>query len=313
MNDDYGRDCGMAADIIRGSDTVLIGAANGMSISEGLNLFAEDGSFEAAFPGIARRHGARSIIQACFARLPPEEEWALWAGLIDRHCLRGDDSVSRVLKEIVGDRRCLVVTTNGEGHFQSAGFPDECVCEMEGDWRTMQCAGGCHDGIYPVREAVEGMLPHIEDDRVPEDLIPRCPRCGGLMRVRMQGDGPFVQDLDLGERLSSFLDGDLGRLVVLELGVGPRNRLVRGPLAYAVSRHANTTGYVAINAGAVPVPQGLGLGSVAVRGDLRSALSEIAGRLRRPVHEPLAHLAAALPVHREALLPLDALGLHVEG
>lgn len=316
MSDEFGDACETAAGIIRDSDTVLIGAANGMSISEGLNLFAEDGSFRSAFPGIASRHGARSIIQACFARLPPEEDWALWAGLIDRHCIRGDVSVSRVLRGIVGDRRCLVVTTNGEGHFQAAGFPDGSVCEMEGDWMTMQCARGCHDGIYPVADVVRNLVPRIVDDRVPSELVPRCPRCGGPMRVRVQGDGPFVPDPGLNGRLSSFLEGDLGDLAILELGVGPRNRLARGPLAYAISRNAGRTGYVAVNAGAVAVPQGLGRGSVAVRGDLRTALSEIASRLRcppDPVHEPLAHAAAVLAVHREDPLPLDALGLHVEG
>ena len=53
-----------AAEAIHESEAVIIVASNGLSISEGLNLFARDEGFTDMFPELVDRHGVRSIISS---------------------------------------------------------------------------------------------------------------------------------------------------------------------------------------------------------------------------------------------------------
>lgn len=56
------------------ADAVLIGASNGLSISEGLHLFADNQAFEELFGDLKRKYGLSCILQGMGARWPSEEE-----------------------------------------------------------------------------------------------------------------------------------------------------------------------------------------------------------------------------------------------
>lgn len=45
----------------READAILIGASNGLSITEGLHLFADNGAFERLFGDFKRKYGLRCI------------------------------------------------------------------------------------------------------------------------------------------------------------------------------------------------------------------------------------------------------------
>ena len=71
----------------RDADAILIGASNGLSITEGLHLFADNAAFEELFGDFKRRYGLPCILQGMMARWPSEEEkWAFWARLIRHDC-----------------------------------------------------------------------------------------------------------------------------------------------------------------------------------------------------------------------------------
>lgn len=50
------------AEKINDADAVLIGASNGLSITEGLNLFADDAAFEGLFGDFKRKYGLQCIL-----------------------------------------------------------------------------------------------------------------------------------------------------------------------------------------------------------------------------------------------------------
>ena len=95
---------------------------------------------------------------------------------------------------------------------------------------TMQCASGCHQKLYPVLDLAEKMASEEQDGKIPLKLVPRCPECGGPMKIHMIGPN-FIQPTAEKERLDTFLKKYQGKnLVILELGIGWRNQLIKAPL-----------------------------------------------------------------------------------
>ena len=75
------------AEKFREADAILIGASNGLSITEGLHLFADNAAFERLFGDFKRKYGLGCILQGMMAGWPSEEEkWAFWARLVHHYC-----------------------------------------------------------------------------------------------------------------------------------------------------------------------------------------------------------------------------------
>ena len=172
---------------IREADAILIGASNGLSIAEGLHLFADNRAFEELFGDLKRKYGISCILQGMGARWPSEEEkWSFWSRLVHRYC--GEYRESRVmsdLKKLIGEKDYFIITSNGECHFEMCGFASEKIYEVEGNWLTMQCAFRCHDRIYFWADLAEKMALAEQEGRSLPELIPRCPVCDGSMQVHM--------------------------------------------------------------------------------------------------------------------------------
>ena len=159
------------------ADAILMGASNGLSITEGLHLFADNQVFEDLFGDFKDKYGLRCLLHGMGARWPSEEvKWAFWSRLIHHYCGQYQPTqVMQDLKAIVGSRDYFVLTSNGECHFERSGFESEKIYEIEGTWLTMQCARPCHDTLYPTLELTERMASAEQDGRIPSDLVPRCP------------------------------------------------------------------------------------------------------------------------------------------
>lgn len=242
---------------IKGADAILIGASNGLSITEGLHLFADNAAFEELFGDFKRRYGLRCILHGMTARWPGEEEkWAFWARLIHRYCGQYRPTpVMEDLKAIVGEKDCFIVTSNGECHFELCGFDPEKNYEIEGNWLTMQCAGRCHETRYPSLELAEKLAAAERDGKIPAELVPRCPQCGGPMEIHMGAGQYMIPDAGAQDRFQAFLSRCHGKnLVVLELGIGWRNQLIKAPLMRLVAKETNAS-YVTINLGEVYIAE----------------------------------------------------------
>lgn len=246
-------DWNLIAQKIKEADAILIGASNGLSITEGLHLFADNEAFEKLFGDFKRKYGLRCILQGMMAQWPSEEEkWAFWARLIHHYCGQYRPTpVMEDTKAIVGEKDYFVVTSNGEGHFELCGFDPTKIYEIEGNWFTMQCARPCHDTHYPSLKLAEKLAVAEQDGRIPTELVPRCPKCGGPMDIHMGAGQRMIPDTAAQARFQNFLKTYHGKkLVVLELGIGWRNQLIKAPLMRLVANEPNAT-YVTINLGEV--------------------------------------------------------------
>lgn len=226
-------DIDRARELLRSADRVLIGAGAGLSAAAGLGVSGE--RFERLFAPFIERYGIADTYSGGFYPFPtPEDKWAWWAQHIWASCLEpGATPLYRALADWARTRDCFVITTNVDAQFEFAGFPQERLFVPQGDYRTIQCARGCHPRIYPVEEQVaawrEDLGAHpdgtLARTRLSDPaLVPRCPVCGGPMEMHLRIDATFVEDdawHAARARYEEFLDGIRSqRTVLLELGVG---------------------------------------------------------------------------------------------
>ena len=268
---------------IKEADAILIGASNGLSITEGLNLFADDEAFDALFGDFKRKYGIRCILQGAGARWPSEEErWAFTSRLVGHYCLdyKGSDAM-RDLRAIVGGKDYFIVTSNCEYHFELSGFDPARIYEIEGSWEHMQCASACHNALYPAAEAIARMRAAEKDGRVPTELIPRCPKCGGPMMMHVMTDRSFIVDEASRVAQGAFVRRYMGKkLVILELGIGRRNQMIKAPLMRLTAANPNAT-YITINKGEVYIPNEIADRSIGLDGLLSDKLAVIREAMER--------------------------------
>ena len=180
------------------------------------------------------------------------------------------------LKKLIGEKDDSIITSNGECHFEICGFASEKIYEVEGNWLTMQCAFRCHDRIYFWADLAEKMALAEQEGRSLPELIPRCPVCGGSMQVHMETDRNFIPDMESRKRLEIFLERYHGKkLVILELGIGWRNQLIKAPLMRLVAQEPQAV-YVTINLGEIFIPDEIREKSYGLDGDLTEILHDLA-------------------------------------
>jgi NAD-dependent SIR2 family protein deacetylase len=231
---------------LTGADAILIGAGAGFSAAAGLEYSGL--RFTEQFSDFIERYGVQDMYSATFYDYPSEEErWAYWARhvLVNRY---GSDGVElhRVLYKLVADKPHFVITTNVDAIFAKAGFQEERIFAVQGDYGLNQCSVGCHDTLYPNEALVRRMVAETRDCKVPTALVPRCPVCGGTMDVHVHKDQYFVQGAEWEQacdRYNEFVEQalDNGSLLLLELGVGYNTPgIIRFPFERIAARYRRT-------------------------------------------------------------------------
>ncbi|WP_455537713.1 hypothetical protein [Terrisporobacter sp.] len=262
---------------IQEADAILIGASNGFSISEGLNLFANDEKFEKLFGDFKRKYGVDNILHGSFTKYPTEEEkWAFFSRLVSYYSgeYTGSEN-TEALKEIIENKPYFIITSNGENHFELTGFNPEYIYEIEGSWKYMQCARACHKTLYPAFELMKKMNENEKDGKIPSDLVPHCPKCGGNMQLNVALDNNFIPNEVANQRLQNFIEKYHNKnLVVLELGIGMRNQMIKAPLMNLVAHEPNST-YITLNKGEVYIPIQIAEKSYGLDGDMTELLAKI--------------------------------------
>lgn len=265
---------------LRDADAVVIGASNGLSIAEGYHIFANNEWFRQNFGDFQQRYGIHSPLEGITFPYPtPEEKWAFLSRLATLVSYTNPPSATMEnLRSMTAGKDTFVLTTNGEDHFVPAGFAPAAVFETEGTLTKNRCARHCTDELFDNRESMLTMAAAQSDCRVPSELLPRCPRCGGPMEVNM-GKGPqFFQMPSWQEKAHAFREfcarNHNKRIVILELGVGWRNQLVKGPLYQLSAAEPNLT-YTVFNMSELLLPPRLQGRGILLEGDIAQTVSSV--------------------------------------
>lgn len=262
---------------IQEADAILIGASNGLSISEGLHLFADNQAFRDTFPELRRKYGIRCILQGMSFSYPSEEEkWGFWTRLITKYVHEYQVTPQmKNLKKLVGDKPYFIVTSNGETHFEMAGFDPLRIYEIEGSLVEMQCEAGCHETLYPVKEMIEKMAEAEGGGTVPAELVPHCPKCKGPMQMHLALNHAFIHNQEAAGRYAEFLKAHHNqRIVILELGIGWRNQLIKAPLM-RLTKQEPYASYVTVNMGEIYIPDNIRGKSFGIDGDISSVMQRL--------------------------------------
>jgi len=211
---------------------LLICAGAGMGVDSGLPDFRGNEGFWRAYPPFARL-GLSFIDMAnpSWFRRDPELAWGFYGHRL--HLYRttephsGFTALLRFGRSL--PRGFFVFTSNVDGQFQKAGFPEESIAECHGSIHQLQCSRPCSRSIWPA-DGTEILVD--EDTFRAAPPLPLCPACGEVVRpnILMFGDWAWISDRSSAqeERLEDWLGQvDGSRLVIVEIGAGTAVPTVR--------------------------------------------------------------------------------------
>ena len=284
----YAGQIARAAAYIRDADYVLLGVGAGMSTAAG----AEYGGkfFEEHFGEFQKIYGRNGYMQdmysAGFYPFPDEESrWGLWSKLA---LTAGADldvtPLHRTLLDALADKKTFILSTNADHQFEKAGYPAERIFATQGSYNRIQCQKGCHPKTYYAVDRFRRMDAARADGRIPSDMVPKCPVCGGPMAMNLRSDSHFVQDENwyaAEERFGDFLSECVDKkTVLLELGVGFNTpTIIRLPFEHLVREHENLR-LVRLNRSKAVVPAGLSDRCVGINADMARSIADIAAGCR---------------------------------
>lgn len=280
---------GRAASLLNAADAVIIAASNGFDIADGYDQFARNEAFGRMFGDFQRAYGLTSILQGLASSWPsPEARWSFLARLIS--FAYGDYVASPVMRAVEGVTHGLprfVITCNCNGRFERAGFCEDSLFETEGSLARLRCARNCTDEDFDALPFVSFIDAVGEDGCVnplliSQHAVPRCPRCEAPLDVAVDDSGALASTSRYRaqeQHAVAFMETwREKRVVVMELGVGQRNRAIRAPLVrYALE--APQARYLTFNREEPLLPDGLEDRAVFVKGSLDETLPLLQGAM----------------------------------
>jgi NAD-dependent SIR2 family protein deacetylase len=212
-----------AAEAVHSADALLIGAGAGMGVDSGLPDFRGDEGFWTAYPPFRGRSFAEYSTPHWF-QTDPALAWGFFGHRLNLYRARIPHEGFEILRRW-GEARpegCFVFTSNVDGHFQRAGFPEDRVLECHGSIHRLQCAAGCSATIWPA----DDLNVDVDETTIRcRSELPACPHCGGIARpnILMFGDWEWLPSRYHVQRsrYETWLRRLAGRrLVAIELGAG---------------------------------------------------------------------------------------------
>ncbi|WP_335871386.1 SIR2 family NAD-dependent protein deacylase [Bacillus sp. 2205SS5-2] len=228
------------------AEYILLGGGAGLSTAAGI----ENGGkrFSDNFAPFIEKYGLTDMYSSGFYPFSTQEErWAYWA----KHILvnRYEPDATKLYRDVfhlVKQKKYFVITTNVDSQFEKYGFPSDKVYEFQGNYGYLQCTRGCHNKVYNNELLVKDMVDKTVDCKIPSELVPKCPVCGGNMDPYLRINQYFVQDekwYELNKFYHQFLQESKGKNVIyLELGVGFNTPgIIRYPFEQMTYQNENAT------------------------------------------------------------------------
>lgn len=269
---------------IRKADALIVGAGAGLSTAAGFTYSGP--RFYRHFADFHQKYGFTDMYAGGFyPYATPEEYWAYWSRyiLINRYS-QPPGRVYSDLLALVRGKDYFVLTTNVDHCFQKAGFDKQRLFYTQGDYGLWQCQKPCHYKTYDNGQTVRQMVARQRDMRVPTELIPRCPVCGGLMTMNLRVDSCFVEDVGWHAAAGRYRDflhrHQNGAVLYLELGVGGNTPgIIKYPFWQFTARQPRST-YVSVNTEKQKVPHQLQDRALCIQGDIAPILKQVKNCLK---------------------------------
>ena len=212
-----------AAEIIRNARALVITAGAGMGVDSGLPDFRGDQGFWNSYPMYERL--GLSFIQAANPKHFEDDPHFGWGFYGHRTNLyrntiphTGFGILQGWIKEF--DLDYFVATSNVDGQFQKAGFPEDRILEVHGSIHHLQCTVPCNNSIWPndAEYAIDESTMRAMD-------VPRCPECDRVARpnILMFGDYAWLSNRSAvqEDNFDLFLQlNSQKQMVVIEMGAG---------------------------------------------------------------------------------------------
>jgi NAD-dependent SIR2 family protein deacetylase len=214
---------GQAVAAVRSADALLIGAGAGMGVDSGLPDFRGDEGFWTAYPPFRGRSFAE-VSNPYWFRTDPEQAWGFFGHRLNLYREKAPHAGFAILRRWA-ERMPLgyfVFTSNVDGHFQRAGFPEDRVFECHGSIHHVQCSQPCDHTIWPG----DGLTIDVDPETIRAlSPLPTCPRCQAVARpnVLMFYDYDWLpsRQHEQSRRYQRWLGRVAGkRVVAVELGAG---------------------------------------------------------------------------------------------
>lgn len=264
-----------AQQLVNEAEVIIVIAGNKFAKLEGLDLLGQD-SFDQDFPLIAKKYDVHSIGSALdLKELAWSEKWFIWSQLINKYSLMYKPSATmKQLKELLNKKKYFIATASFGNFFEKAGFNQNRIFNVFGNWTNMQCSSGINHGLKNATKvatqiAATTVLTDIEK------LIPKCAVCGQPLEIHLPITSHFYPDSDANARFRWFLTGnEATKTVFLELGVDETSPQLFEPIIHLVDEYKQWS-YVAADYTQAMLPLTLQNRSAAVNTDSASLVQAL--------------------------------------
>ncbi|MBQ7578415.1 MAG: Sir2 silent information regulator family NAD-dependent deacetylase [Synergistaceae bacterium] len=263
------------------SQAIIIGAGAGLSTSAGLTY--DGGRFTKNFADFEKKYNFHDMYSGGFCTFESSsEKWAFWSrNIFLNRFTNPPKPVYNNLLNILDGKNYFVITTNVDHCFQRAGFDKTRLFYTQGDYGLFQCPLPCHYKTYDNEEIITKMFYGQKNMRVPENLIPHCPKCGREMTTNLRIDDTFVEDSGwhkAAKNYSRFLDDSCKKKTLfLELGTGYNTPgIIKFPF-WKMTREWPDAFYCCINLGEAHIPSRAGISerSISIDSDIGEILEKL--------------------------------------
>jgi NAD-dependent SIR2 family protein deacetylase len=257
-----------AAAAVRGARALLIGAGAGMGVDSGLPDFRGPEGFWRAYPAL-RGYRFEEMADPSWFERDPSRAWGFYGHRLNLYRETIPHEGFAILRRWAETRDTFIYTSNVDGQFQRAGFPESAVCECHGSIHHLQDIHPTESGsIWPA----DGVTVTVDPDQIrAADPLPRSPSTGQLARpnILMFGDTHWLAGRTQvqHDHMQTWGGRLQGPLVVIEIGAGTAIPTVRRTCRLLTQAHGGTL--VRINpresqgpSGTVSLPMG---GAAALR------------------------------------------------
>lgn len=264
-----------AKEWIDNADAILVTASNGFSISEGLNLFANDKKLREVLGDLVDKYHLPNILTALSFDYPNAlDKWRAYARIIEYYGNNYEETnYMQDLKKIIADKPYYIWTSNIDHHFELAGLNN--TFEIEGNWFEAICSKKPKEhGIYRLGEKIHEIYQKDQAGTLTEDDLPKCQECDAPLSLNLPGDNFQINQQKLAGFQSFIENNENKKLLVLELGIGPQNQMIKAPSMQLVASSPNIH-YITINKGQLFIPDSIKDRSIGYSASIGTAFKEL--------------------------------------